>query len=485
MSENNPNNMDRRQFLKTAATAAVASSAVLAACTGKGDEKNYTTRVPEPPTDKMTFRTNPKTGDKVSLLGFGMMRLPVMGGGSGREKADADIDQEMVNKQVDYAIEHGVNLFDTSPAYCQGRSEHCTGIALSRYPRNKFLVSTKLSNFNPATWSLESGKEMFNNSLKELQVDYVDFLLLHAIGGTSKRPNKMGVDEDLDSLQTFNARYMDNQLLDWLVGQQKQGKIKNLGFSYHGDIKIFDMLLQWHDEGKYHWDFVLIELNYLDWKHAKEINPANTNAEYLYAQLEKRGIPALIMEPLLGGRLAKVPDFIFKKMKSRDPEHSIASWAMRYAGSPKGVLSVLSGMTYLENVKDNINTYAPLNPVTKEEEDFLHEVASDIVGLNTIPCNDCKYCMPCPYGIDIPAVFVHYNKCINEGNRANSSQHPEYEKQRRAFLVGYDRSVPRLRQADHCVGCRQCEWHCPQKINIADELHKIDRYVEQLKQGTL
>ncbi len=487
MSEKDNNNIDRREFLKTAGAAAIASSAVLSACTGNSNDpqQTYKTTIPEPPTDKMTYRVNPKTNDKVSLLGFGMMRLPVKGGGSGRENKDAELDQEMINKQVDYAIEHGVNMFDTSPAYCQGRSEKATGIALHRYPRDKYFISTKLSNFNPATWSLESGKEMFNNSLKELQVDYVDFLLLHAIGGTSERPNAQGVNEKLDSQQTLYARYIDNGLLDWLVGQQKAGKIKNLGFSYHGDIKMFDLLLKWQDEGKYHWDFVLIELNYLDWKHAREINPGNTNAEYLYAELEKRGIPALIMEPLLGGRLAKVPDFIFKKMKSRDPEHSIASWAMRYAGSPKGVLSVLSGMTYLENVKDNINTYAPLNPVSEEEKNFLEEVADDIVGLNTIPCNDCKYCMPCPYGIDIPAIFVHYNKCINEGNRPNNSQHPEYEKQRKAFLVGYDRSVPRLRQASHCVGCHQCEWHCPQKIKIAEEIQKVDKYVEDLKQGRL
>jgi predicted aldo/keto reductase-like oxidoreductase len=241
-----------------------------------------------------------------------------------------------------------------------------------------------------------------------------------------------------------------------------------------------------HDKGDVHWDFIQIELNYLDWKHAHEINDANTNAEYLYNELTKRGIPAVIMEPLLGGRLSNMPTKLVAELKQRDPEHSVASWAFRYAASQPNVLTLLSGMTYMEHLKDNLLSLCPLKPLTKEEMTFLEtDIAKQIVSYNTIPCNDCKYCMPCPYGLDIPGIFVHYNKCLNESNVPQSSKDPDYDKERRAFLIGYDRSVPKLRQADHCIGCGQCAPSCPQHIEIPNELHRISAYVEKLKQGKL
>lgn len=448
----------------------MASSALLAACKKGDDSTNKASQ--EPPKDKMTYRTNPATGEKVSLLGYGMMRLPVVGGGTARENPDAPIDQDMVNRQVDYALEHGVNYFDTSPAYCRGESERATGIALSRHKREKYFIATKMSNFSPETWTRKASMEMFENSLKELQVTYIDYLLLHGIG--------MGD----DPLATFNGRYMDNGILDWLVEQKKKGRIRNLGFSYHGDVKIFDMLLKWHDEGRYHWNFVQIELNYLDWNYANEINPRNTDAVYLYGELVKRDIPAVIMEPLLGGRLANVPDAIAAKMKAREPEMSVASWAFRFAGTPEKVLTVLSGMSYMEHLKDNIASYAPLKPLKQEEMKFLEDIANDIYNLKTIPCNECNYCMPCPYGVNIPAILSHYNKCIKESNIPNKgSQDPDYRRARRAYLIGYDRSVPKLRQASHCIGCGQCVSHCPQRIDIPAELRRIDEFTEQLKQN--
>ena len=466
--------MNRRDFLKIFGGATVASSAMLTAC------KDASTDSSAPKINgKMTMRKNPNTGDVVSILGYGMMRLPNL---EKKEETDESIiDQEMVNKQVDYALEHGINYFDTSPAYCQGKSEQSTGVALSRHERSKYFVATKLSNFSPDTWSREASQEMFNNSMMYLRVKYIDYLLLHAIGGTSRDLNG----NDLDSEQTFYARYMDNGILDWLVEQKKAGKIRNLGFSYHGDIKIFDMLLKWHDEGKYHWDFVQIELNYLDWDYADEINKSNTDASYLYAELQKRGIPSVIMEPLLGGRLANVPDPIVEKMKERRPEDSVASWAFRYAGTPEGVLTVLSGMTYMDHLQENTATYSPLEPITDEENAFLMEIAKDIYDLKTIPCNECQYCMPCPYGINIPAIFVHYNKMIKEGNMPHHREDAEYTRQRKAFLVGYDRSVPRLRQADHCIGCGECVSHCPQRIKIPREMKRIDTFVENLKRNNL
>ena len=190
------------------------------------------------------------------------------------------------------------------------------------------------------------------------------------------------------------------------------------------------------------------------------------------------------MEPLLGGRLAKVPDFISTKLRQREPERSIASWAFRFAGTPEDVLCVLSGMTYMEHLIDNTRTFSPLVPISEEENRFLMGVASDIVELKNIPCTGCQYCMPCPYGLNIPAIFAHYNKCINEGNFPNHGpEDPDYKRARRAFLIGYDRSVPKLRQASHCIACGQCVSHCPQRIAIPAQMRKIDKFVEKLKLG--
>ena len=453
--------MDRRAFLKIFGAGTAATLA--AACTGKHADKKgveeYKQQV-EPPTGKMTYRKNQK-GEEVSLLGYGMMRLPT------KVDNDQEFDQDMINRQVDYAIEHGVNYFDTSPVYCQGKSEACTGIALSRHKRSEYYVATKLSNFHPSTHSREASIEMYRNSMKQLQVDYIDYYLLHSIGG--------GIDE-------FNARYVNNGILDFLMKEREAGRIRNLGFSFHGFKNVFDQVLAMDD--KYHWDFIQIELNYLDWDFADEINSRNVDASYLYAEVHKRNIPAVIMEPLLGGRLAKLPQYLMNELKQRAPERSVASWAFRYAGTPEGVLTVLSGMTYMEHLKDNLLSYCPLIPLTEDEMDYLHtSIANKIVNLENIPCNDCKYCMPCPYGVDIPGIFVHYNKCKNEGILPRDTGDAEYRENRRKYLISLDRSVPRNRQADHCIGCGQCEPHCPQRIHIPRELHKLDEMIEELKRN--
>jgi len=459
-------NINRRDFLKRLGLGASAAGLALTGCDTAGKNGN-----PLSPTSgtvgdgKMTCRTNPKTGEKVSLLGYGCMRWPTIPGKDGGE----EIDQEMVNRLVDTALAHGVNYFDTSPAYCEGHSEHATGIALSRHPRRSYHIATKLSNFAPSTWSREASMAMYRNSFKELQTDYIDYMLLHAVG--------------MGGMEELRKRYIDNGMLDFLLKEREAGRIRNLGFSYHGDVSVFDYLLSKHDE--YKWDFVQIQLNYVDWQHAKEVNPRNTNAEYLYTELEKRAIPAVIMEPLLGGRLSNVPDHIVARLKQQEPERSVASWAFRYAGSHPGVLTVLSGMTYMEHLEDNLSSFCPLKPLSADEMQFLYDTADLMMHYPTVPCNDCKYCMPCPYGINIPAILLHYNKCVNQGNVPESSQAANYAEARRAFLIGYDRSVPKLRQANHCIGCGRCATHCPQSIDIPAELHRIDRFVEQLKQGTL
>ena len=444
----------RRNFLKGLSVGAAAVPLFGCSENGGGDDFG-----------EMTMRTNPKTGEKVSLLGFGCMRWPSLDGRSVRE-SDGEIDQEAVNALVDFAIAHGVNYFDTSPVYCKGKSEHATGIALSRHPRSKYFIATKLSNFAPSTWSREASIAMYKNSLKELRTDHIDYMLLHGVG--------MG-----GGMDTLKKRYFDNGILDFLLKEREAGRIRNLGFSYHGDIKVFDYMLSKHDQ--YKWDFVQIQLNYLDWKHAKRIKEFNTNAEYLYGELAKRKIPAVIMEPLLGGRLSSIPHTIVPEFKQREPNRSVASWAFRFAGSFPNVLTVLSGMVKMEHLRDNLKSFAPLKPLTKDEFAFLEDTAERMMQFNTIPCNDCKYCMPCPYALDIPAILLHYNKCINERLAPETSTDENYLKARRAYLVGYDRSVPKLRQASQCTGCDQCRPHCPQGIDIPKELRRIDGYVKNLR----
>lgn len=302
METNDKKGMARREFLKRLGVGTAATAAALTGCDSRrnaatGDH----TAQGEIPTDRMTYRINPKTGEQVSLLGYGCMRWPTLSGGSARDGAD-EIDQEEVNRLVDFAIAHGVNYFDTSPAYCKGHSERATGIALKRHPRESYYIATKLSNFAPSTWSREASMAMYRNSFKELQVDRIDYLLLHGVG--------MG-----GGMKEFEARYIDNGILDFLLSEREAGRIRNLGFSYHGDIAVFDRLLAEHD--RYRWDFVQIQLNYVDWRHAKEVNTRNTDAEYLYGELSRRGIPAVIMEPLLGGRLSNVHDHIAAKLRQR------------------------------------------------------------------------------------------------------------------------------------------------------------------------
>ena len=225
------------------------------------------------------------------------MRWPTVPAPDGKGEM---IDQDAVNELVDYAIAHGVNYFDTSPMYVQGWSEKSTGIALKRHPRESFYLATKLSNFHPDTWTREGSIAMYRKSFEDMQVDYIDYYLLHMIGG--------------GGMEQFRKRYIDNGMIDFLVKEREAGRIRRLGWSFHGDIEVYDYALQMHDRGEVHWDFVQIQLNYVDWKHA---SGSNFKAEYLYDELAKRKIPAVIMEPLLGGRLSNVPDHIVARLKQR------------------------------------------------------------------------------------------------------------------------------------------------------------------------
>ncbi|MFI3324125.1 MAG: aldo/keto reductase [Rikenellaceae bacterium] len=451
---NNSRKMDRLEFLKImGAAAAVTASAT--SCAGTSNKK----KAEDNEANQMTYRTSTK-GDKLSMLGYGCLRWPLV------ENAPAGtnvIDQDAMDELVDYAIEHGVNYFDTAPPYLQGWSEESIGRSLSRYPRDKFYIGTKLS--TQKITDRDESIEMYHRSFERLRVDYIDYYMLHSVGRT---------------MSSFNERFLDNGVLDFLIEERKAGRIRNLGWSFHGNQETFDQIVALHET--VHWDFVLIQLNYSDWRNARG---ANVNAEYLNAELEKRGIQVIVMEPLLAGRLSKLPPYIVERLQEREPEKSVASWAFRFSATHPNVLCVLSGMTYMEHLKENLATYSPLVPLDENEIEFLNQTAELILEYPTIDCNDCDYCMPCPYGLDIPGIFVHYNKCVNEGNVVSSTADEKYRKARRAFLVGYDRAIPTRRQADHCIGCQKCVEHCPQAINIPQEIRRISRYVEKLRRDTL
>ncbi len=405
---------------------------------------------------QMEYRVIPNTGDKVSLLGYGGMRWPMVKDENGKDI----IDQAKVNELVDYAIAHGVNYFDSAPVYLQGQGETAMATALLRHPRDKYFIATKLSNLRGG--SLEDSIRMYRRSLEIYQTDHIDYYLLHSTNG----------------YDNFHGRFESIGMMDFLLEERKKGHIRNLGWSFHGNKEGFDEIIALHE--KYHWDFVMIQLNYVDWNHPGKWDTA---ASYLYEELTKRNIPVMVMEPLLGGQLTRLPDVIARQFKEREPEMSLASWSFRFIGSLPGITCVLSGMTYMENLVDNVNTFSHFKPLTEEECEFLENEAERIKEFPLVNCTACNYCMPCPYGIDIPGIFKHYNSCINEGLMVESEEQSDFKKLRRKYLTSYNKAVETIRQADHCISCRQCIPTCPQHIKIPGELIKIDNYIEKLKQG--
>ena len=446
--------MDRREFLK--ATGVGAATLGLGAC--KQAARSAGIKVQDEGPEAMEMRTNPNSGDVVSILGYGCMRWQMKKDENGRDI----VDQDSVNELVDYAIAHGVNYFDTAPVYLQGQSEAAAAKALLRHPREKYMIATKMSNFSNS--SREASMAMYRHSFEVFQTDRLDYYQLHSLSGEEE----------------FKRRFIDNGMLEFLLAEREAGRIRNLGFSFHGPVQGFDYMVSLHDQ--YHWDFVQIQMNYVDWHHAQG---RNVDANYLYDELDKRGIPIVIMEPLLGGRLSNVPGPVANSLKERAPGKSVASWAFRFCGTYPRVLTALSGMTYMEHLVDNCDTYCHFKPLNQEELDFLEEMALLIRDFPLINCTACNYCMPCPYGIDIPGVFLSYNQAVNDGLVAESAQQSDFKRLRRRYLALYNKSVESIRQANHCINCGQCQPHCPQNIRIPREMTRIDNYVEKLKRETL
>jgi predicted aldo/keto reductase-like oxidoreductase len=443
MTKKEQMDMNRRQFLKRLGLGAGSAMALMAMepLNVLAKEKDKTTEE-----NRMTYRVQHGSGEQISLLGFGMMRLPN--------------NQDEVNQLVDYAIEHGVNYFDTAPMYMGGQSEVLTGNALARHPREKFYVATKMSNQNRRTWSFEESKAMYENSMERLKVDHIDYYLLHAIGG------------GMDSLK---GRFLDNGVLDFLLKEREAGRIKHLGFSYHGDVRDFDWLLDHQEE--YHWDFVQIQMNFLDWRHAsmRGGRRSDADAEYLYGKCEKLGIQNVVMEPLRGGAFGRMAQELTDQLKAVHPDDSTARWAFRWVGSHNNILTTLSGMNRMDHLEDNIRTFSPLDPCTEQENILLAEIADQMSGIPTIPCTACEYCMPCPYGVDIPGNFAAYNEAVS--THLLPLPHKEaadYAERQQAFIDGYKKALPDDKKwASRCQDCEVCLSKCPQQIRIPNQMARI------------
>ena len=445
--------MDRREFVKSAGLGAAALG--VAACAPGAAEKVTASDFQGNKELKGSMLQN---YPGIGTLGYGCMRWPQKRGEDGRNH----IDQEEVNRLVDFALAHGINYFDTSPVYLGGDSERATSEALNRHPRESWKIATKLSIMSPN--SFENCLKMYQRSFEIFKTDYIDYYLLHSI----------------KDLADFNGRFGDNGMTDYLAKERDAGRIKNLGFSFHGNKEGFDAMMALHD--KYHWDFVQIQMNYVDWEHP---SGRNTRADYLYAELDKRGIPIVIMEPLRGGALANIPADLVDKVKEREPQRSVASWAFRYVGSFPRVMCALSGMTYMEHLQDNLESFLDFQPLTDEEKQMLWDIADRMTDYPLVPCTACQYCMPCPYGINIPGIFKFYNDNVTAGTYVKSKEQKDYARARRKYLLAYDEAIPTVRQADHCIACRKCEKECPQNIRIPNQLRRIDGYIESLKRETI
>lgn len=368
---------------------------------------------------------------KLSNLGLGTMRLPNKG-----TDTDTPIDEEETAKMVEYALQKGINYFDTAWGYHNGESELVMGKVLKNYPRESFYLATKFPGYD--TSNMDKVEEIFERQLEKCQVDYFDFYLFHNV-----------YEKNVDL-------YLDEKygILEYLLKQKENGRIKHLGFSVHGSLDVMKKFLEVY--GKY-MEFGQIQLNYLDY----DFQDAKAKVELL----NQYNIPIWVMEPLRGGKLAKLSEEQENTLKALRPEEEIPAWAFRFLQSIPGVTMVLSGMSNMEQLQKNIETYEEDKPLNEEEMKTLLEMAHNMVKGNTLPCTACRYCTAhCPKGIDIPKILALYNEHVFTGG---------------GFIAPMAiSSLPDDKKPSACIGCKSCEAVCPQQLKIAEAM---SNFVELLK----
>ena len=375
----------------------------------------------------MEYRQFEKLGVSPSLLGFGCMRFP--------QNPDGSICEPEAEKMLDTAIQAGVSYIDTAYPYHNGDSEPFVGRVLKKYDRSRLFLATKLPVWNVKT--LDDAKRLFQEQLDRLQTDYVDFYLLHCL--------------DQEKWQLV----LDLGLIPYFEEMKKEGKIRFFGFSFHDDFEVFKTILTYRD-----WDFCQIQYNYVD----TDIQAGDRG----YELAEELGVPLVIMEPVKGGSLAALPEEVTEPFRSYKPDASISSWALRWVASKPNVKVVLSGMSDMEQVNDNLQTFGSFQPLSLREKELVADVAAAIKKRTKNGCTGCAYCMPCPFGVNIPQNFRIWNDLSMYGN---------VNRTRQAYFKELEESA----RADQCQKCGKCEEVCPQSLSIRENLEAAAKEMDALK----
>lgn len=364
---------------------------------------------------------------KLSALGMGAMRLPVVGGD------DSRIDEAAAGKMVDYAMEHGVNYYDTAWGYHNGNSELVMGRALSKYPRENYYLATKFPGYDLS--NMDKVEEIFEKQLEKCGVEYFDFYLFHNVC-------EMNIDAYL------NKQY---GIYEYLMKQKKQGRIRHLGFSAHGSVEVMKRFLEAYGKDM---EFCQIQLNYLDWSFQ--------DAKGKVDLLNQYQIPVWVMEPLRGGKLAALTEAESAKLKELRPEETIPAWAFRFLQSIPSVTMVLSGMSDMTQMQENIRTFEEDQPLNDGERKALLQLADDMLKKVALPCTACHYCVShCPQELDIPGLLALYNEHSFTGG---------------GFIAPMVVStIPEDKRPNACVGCRSCEAVCPQQIKVSEAMEDFAR----------
>ena len=367
---------------------------------------------------------------EIKKLGFGLMRLP---------KKDGEIDLIHTNKMVDAFIKNGFTYFDTAYVYDNGKSEEAARECLvKRYPRESFQLTTKLPLWD-RNCSIEEVKQRFYTSLERTAAGYFDYYLLHNLGG--KR----------------SEIYDEYGMWDFVKELKEKGLIKHYGFSFHDNAKALDELLIKHPEA----EFVQLQINYFDWEHP------DIQSRKCYEVARKHNKPIIIMEPVRGGSLATLPDSASKLFSDANPNMSIASWALRFAASLDGVLTVLSGMSNIEQMEDNLSFMSDFKPLNDSELETVHKVRNILEKIPQVPCTSCKYCIKdCPMNIQINKVFDAINY-FDKFNNLDGAKRRYKDATKEDFGL-----------ASACISCKKCESVCPQKMKITEELKRVVKAFE-------